>query len=132
MEFDTEALTSLAITYGIQLVSAIVTLVIGLYIVGFVVRLIGKVLEKSNTDPSLTGFVRSLVSILLKIMVYITAIGMLGVEMTSFIAILGAAGLAVGMALSGTLQNFAGGVMILLFKPYKVVILSRRRATRVP
>lgn len=120
MEFDTEALTSLAITYGIQLVSAIVTLVIGLYIVGFVVRLIGKVLEKSNTDPSLTGFVRSLVSILLKIMVYITAIGMLGVEMTSFIAILGAAGLAVGMALSGTLQNFAGGVMILLFKPYKV------------
>lgn len=53
-------------------------------------------------------------------MVYITAIGMLGVEMTSFIAILGAAGLAVGMALSGTLQNFAGGVMILLFKPYKV------------
>jgi len=81
---------------------------------------IGKVLEQSNTDPSLTSFIRSLVSILLKIMVYITAIGMLGVEMTSFIAILGAAGLAVGMALSGTLQNFAGGVMILLFKPYKV------------
>jgi len=78
------------------------------------------VLEQSNTDPSLTSFIRSLVSILLKIMVYITAIGMLGVEMTSFIAILGAAGLAVGMALSGTLQNFAGGVMILLFKPYKV------------
>ncbi len=120
MEFDTAALTSLAVTWGVQLVSAVITLIVGLYIVGFVVRLIGKVLEKSNTDPSLTGFVRSLVSILLKIMVYITAIGMLGVEMTSFIAILGAAGLAVGMALSGTLQNFAGGVMILLFKPYKV------------
>ena len=59
-------------------------------------------------------------SILLRIMVYITALGMLGVEMTSFIAILAAGGLAVGMALSGTLQNFAGGVMILLFKPYKV------------
>jgi small conductance mechanosensitive channel len=61
----------------------------------------------------------SLVSVLLKIMVYITALGMLGVEMTSFIAILGAAGLAVGLALSGTLQNFAGGVMILFFKPFK-------------
>jgi len=84
------------------------------------VKVIGKVLDQSNTDPSLTSFIRSLVSILLKVMVYITAIGMLGVEMTSFIAILGAAGLAVGMALSGTLQNFAGGVMILLFKPYKV------------
>lgn len=120
MEFDTAALTSLAITYGIQLLSAIVALVIGLYIVKIIVGVIGKVLEKSNTDPSLVGFIRSLVSILLKVMVYITAIGMLGVEMTSFIAILGAAGLAVGMALSGTLQNFAGGVMILLFKPYKV------------
>ena len=120
MEFDTEALTALAITYGIRLVSAVVALIIGLYVVNVVVKLIGKVLDKSNTDPSLTSFIRSLVSILLKIMVYITAIGMLGVEMTSFIAILGAAGLAVGMALSGTLQNFAGGVMILLFKPYKV------------
>jgi len=120
MEFDTAALTSLAISYGIQLLSAIVALVVGLYIVNIIVGVIGKVLDKSNTDPSLVGFIRSLVSILLKIMVYITAIGMLGVEMTSFIAILGAAGLAVGMALSGTLQNFAGGVMILLFKPFKV------------
>ncbi len=120
MEFDTVALTSLAITYGIRVVSAIVALIVGLYVVGIMVKVIGKVLDQSNTDPSLTSFIRSLVSILLKVMVYITAIGMLGVEMTSFIAILGAAGLAVGMALSGTLQNFAGGVMILLFKPYKV------------
>lgn len=120
MEFDTAELTSLAVTYGLQLASAVATLIVGLWIVRIVIGVVGKVMEKSNTDPSLTGFIRSLVSILLKIMVYITAIGMLGVEMTSFIAILGAAGLAVGMALSGTLQNFAGGVMILLFKPYKV------------
>lgn len=120
MEFDTAALTSLAVTYGLRVVSALVALVIGLYIVNLVVKLVGKVLEKSDTAPSLVGFVRSLMSVLLKIMVYITAIGMLGVEMTSFIAILGAAGLAVGMALSGTLQNFAGGVMILFFKPFKV------------
>jgi len=120
MNFDTSALTELAITYGLQLASAVATLVIGLYVVGIIVKIVGKIFERSNVDSSLRGFLSSMISILLKIMVYISAIGMLGVEMTSFIAILGAAGLAVGMALSGTLQNFAGGVMILLFKPYKV------------
>ncbi len=84
------------------------------------VALTRKVLDESAVEPSLTSFLGSMVSILLKMMVYITALGVLGVEMTSFIAILGAAGLAVGLALSGTLQNFAGGVMILFFKPYKV------------
>ncbi len=120
MEFDTATLTALAVTNGFGLLSAIATLIVGLYLVAFAVKVVGQIMEKSETDPSLRSFIESLVSILLKVMVYITALGMLGVEMTSFIAILGAAGLAVGMALSGTLQNFAGGVMILLFKPYKV------------
>lgn len=120
MEITTASLTAFAITYGLKLLSAIATLVIGLYLVKLVVSVIRKVLTKSEVDPSLLGFVSSMVSVVLKIMVYITSLGMLGVQMTSFIAILGAAGLAVGMALSGTLQNFAGGVMILLFKPYKV------------
>ncbi len=120
MEFDSAALSAFAVTYGIKLLSAIATLVIGLYIVGAIIKVINKMMERSNTDPSLRSFLSSLASILLKVMVYITALGMLGVEMTSFVAIIGAAGLAVGLALSGTLQNFAGGVMILLFKPYKV------------
>ncbi|NKB34980.1 MAG: mechanosensitive ion channel [Pseudomonadales bacterium] len=120
MNFDTAALTELGITYGLQLLSAIATLVIGLYVVSIIVKVVAKIFERSNVDPSLRSFLSSMVSIVLKIMVYISAIGMLGVEMTSFIALIGAAGLAVGMALSGTLQNFAGGVMILLFKPYKV------------
>jgi small conductance mechanosensitive channel len=120
MEFDTTALTPLAVTYGLQLLSAIATLVVGLYIVKTSIRIIGKVFDKSAVDPSLKSFLTSMFSILLRFMVYVSALGMLGIEMTSFIAILGAAGLAVGMALSGTLQNFAGGVMILLFKPYKV------------
>ncbi len=107
-------------TYGIKLLSALATLVIGLYIVKAIIGVLNKMMDRSNTDPSLRSFVGSLVSILLKVMVYITALGMLGVEMTSFVAIIGAAGLAVGLALSGTLQNFAGGVMILFFKPYKV------------
>lgn len=118
--FSTDVLLNAVFTYGPGLVKAILVLVLGLWAVKITTGVIKKMLNKSNVDPSLQGFLRSLVSILLKIMVYITALGMLGVEMTSFIAILGAAGLAVGLALSGTLQNFAGGVMILLFKPYKV------------
>lgn len=105
--------------YGPSLLSAILTLVVGLWIVKLIVGGVRKGLEKGETDKTLQGFIVSLVSVLLKIMVYITALGMLGVEMTSFIAILGAAGLAVGLALSGTLQNFAGGVMILFFRPFK-------------
>lgn len=120
MEFDTTALTSLAVNYGLQLLAAIATLVIGLYIVKIIIRVISRIFDKSAVDPSLKSFLTSMFSILLRVMVYISALGMLGIEMTSFIALLAAAGLAIGMALSGTLQNFAGGVMILLFKPYKV------------
>ena len=99
MEFDTATLTALAVTYGFGLLSAIATLVVGLYLVAFAVKVVGQIMEKSETDPSLRSFIESF--LLLKVMVYITALGMLGVEMTSFIAILGAAGLAVGMALFG-------------------------------
>ncbi len=119
-EFNTDSLLDLVWTYGPNLVKAVLVLVLGLWIAKLITGVVRKVLGKSNVDKSLQGFLASLVSILLKVMVYITALGMLGVEMTSFVAILGAAGLAVGLALSGTLQNFAGGVMILLFKPFKV------------
>ena len=118
--FNTDMLMSFVMTYGPNLIKAIAVLVIGLWVVKIIVGVVKRVLKKSEVDSSLKGFLSSLVSILLKVMVYITALGMLGIEMTSFIAILGAAGLAVGLALSGTLQNFAGGVMILFFKPFKV------------
>lgn len=106
-------------TYGLNLIWAILTLVVGLWIVKIIRRGVRKGLDRSETEETLKSFLISIITILLKVMVYITALGMLGVEMTSFIAILGAAGLAVGLALSGALQNFAGGVMILLFKPFK-------------
>ena len=80
MEFDTATLTALAVTYGFGLLSAIATLVVGLYLVAFAVKVVGQIMEKSETDPSLRSFIESLVSILLKVMVYITALGMLGVE----------------------------------------------------
>lgn len=111
--------TYIAMTYGLNIIWAILTLVIGLWLVNLISKGIRQGLEKGGTDETLKGFLVSFLTILLKILVYITALGMLGVEMTSFIAILAAAGLAVGLALSGTLQNFAGGVMILLFKPFK-------------
>jgi small conductance mechanosensitive channel len=120
MEFDTATITTFAVDYGIKIIAALATLVIGLYVVSIIRSVIMKVFERSKVDPSLRTFLSSMIAVLLKVLVYITALGVLGIEMTSFIAILGAAGLAVGMALSGTLQNFAGGVMILLFKPYKV------------
>jgi small conductance mechanosensitive channel len=120
MEFSQEAVTTLFVHWGTSLVLALATLIAGLFVAGVIGRLLGKVLDRAQVDPSLRSFLTSLTSTLLKVMVYITALGVLGIEMTSFVAILAAAGLAVGMALSGTLQNFAGGVMILLFKPFKV------------
>ncbi len=115
-----ERIYDLALFYGPKLIGAILTLIIGLWIIKLIQKTTKKAFERRNVDKSLRGFLNSMIGILLKIMLIISVIGMLGVEMTSFIAILGAAGLAVGMALSGTLQNFAGGVIILLFKPFKV------------
>lgn len=106
--------------YGLKLLGAIVVLIIGLWITKIITKQFNRLLKARNYDASLQGFLSSLTGILLKTLVIIAALGMMGIEMTSFIAILGAAGLAVGMALSGTLQNFAGGVMILIFKPFKV------------
>ncbi|MEZ5198432.1 MAG: mechanosensitive ion channel [Bacteroidales bacterium] len=110
----------LSITYGLKLLLALVTLIIGLWIIKLIIKGIGRSMEKKDVDPTLRQFLNSLLSMLLKVMLIISVISMLGVEMTSFVAILAAAGLAVGMALSGTLQNFAGGVMIVLFKPFKI------------
>lgn len=113
-------LTEIAFTYGPKLIGAIVVWIIGSMVVKWLIKTFSKVMDHKEMDASLKPFLKSLVSILLKTMLIISVLSMLGIQMTSFIAILGAAGLAVGMALSGTLQNFAGGVVILLFKPYKV------------
>ena len=113
-------MNELVISYGPKLIGAIVVWILGGWVIKMLVRGFKKLLDKRDVDDSLKPFLGTLVGTLLKIMLVISVLSMLGIEMTSFIAILGAAGLAVGMALSGTLQNFAGGVMILLFKPFKV------------
>ena len=113
-------LSDVAVAYGLKLVGAVVVLFICLWVIKAIMGGTRKAFEKRQMDESLKPFLLSMVNILLKIMLVISVLTMLGIEMTSFIAILGAAGLAVGLALSGTLQNFAGGVMILIFKPFKV------------
>lgn len=115
-----EKLIEMAVEYGPKLIDAILVLIIGGWIIKLFTHAFSKMLDKRNTDSSLKPFLKGIVATLLKIMLVISVLGMIGIQMTSFIAILGAVGLAVGMALSGTLQNFAGGVIILLFRPFKV------------
>jgi small conductance mechanosensitive channel len=119
VEILSAQLYSIIMVYGPKLIGAIITLIIGLWVISIVKKVVAKRLEEKKVDASLRGFFNSLIGILLKMMLFISVIGMMGVQMTSFIAILGAAGLAIGMALSGTLQNLAGGVMLLIFKPFK-------------
>ena len=116
----TDKAVGILIAYGPKLLLAILTLIIGLWVIKLFVKAFGKTMERSKTDVSLRRFLSSLIGILLKVMLVISVASMIGIKMTSFIAILGAAGLAVGLALQGSLANFAGGVLILLFKPYKV------------
>lgn len=120
LEGITSKIYDLGLKFGLKVLLALITLVIGLWIIKTLIRVIGKNFDNRKVDPTIHQFVTSLLSMLLKVMLFISVIGMMGVEMTSFVAILAAAGLAVGMALSGTLQNFAGGVILILFKPFKV------------
>jgi len=108
------------IEYGLSLLMAVAIIAIGFWVIKRINKLVSNLFKKKDYDPSLESFLASTISILLKVLVIITALSQLGIEMTSFVALLGAAGLAIGMAFSGTLSNLAGGVMILFFKPYKV------------
>ncbi len=115
-----DQVTQIGLDYGPKILGPIVVWIIGSWVIKIIISTFGKAMIKTKTDPSLQPFLLGLTGGLLKAMLVITVLGMLGIEMTSFIAILAAAGLAVGMALSGTLQNFAGGVMILIFKSFKI------------
>ena len=105
---------------GKNLLIALVIFYVGRLVIGLVVRALHKVMQKNDVDETLETFVCNLVRMVLLVVVIIAAIGALGIETTSFIAIFGAAGLAVGLALQGSLSNFASGVLIVLFRPYKV------------
>jgi len=113
-------LTETGILYGTKLLTSIAILVIGLWIIKRLVGVSKKVMEKSKIDVSLQKFLSNLLNWILKAILIITVLGQLGVATTSFVAIVGAAGLAVGLALQGALSNFAGGALIMIFKPFKV------------
>ena len=120
MEETIKGLQVLMTAYGLKVLGAIATLIIGIWLARWLARIVGKVLHKRSVDPTLTKFAISLVKIALITFVIISAISQVGIETTSFVAVIGAAGLAVGFALQGSLSNFASGVMLIIFKPVKV------------
>ena len=110
----------LGIDFGIKVATALAIFLIGKFLIRLVVSAVSKVMQKQSVDKTLETFICNLVRISLMVVVVIAAIGALGIQTTSFIAIFGAAGLAVGLALQGSLSNFASGVLIVLFRPYRV------------
>lgn len=112
--------TDVVFTNVPKIIIALLVLWIGWKLIKVLNRFMNKVYQRHTVDKSLQQFLNSLIDVILKILLFLTVMGIAGIKTTSFVAIVGAAGLAIGMALQGTLQNFAGGVMILLLKPFKV------------
>ena len=115
-----EQVRELAVSFGLNIIAALAILVIGIWIIKLIRRIVEKRLDKREIDPTLAKFLLNLIYFLLLTVVILAALSQLGIETTSFIAILGAAGLAVGLALQGSLANFASGVLLIIFRPFKV------------
>lgn len=118
-EYVNEFINAL-IAYSPKLISALFILIIGLYGIRLINRMVKKIMLKNEFDPTLSRFLANSLLWALRLLLFITVISRLGIESSSFVAILGAAGLAVGLSLQGSLSNFAGGVLIILFKPFRV------------
>ncbi len=116
---DTQAFVAMALPWGIKITMAIVIAVVGYWLTGWIVQLVKKSLNRIPLDPMLTDFVGTILKAVLLLVVVIAALNQLGVDTTSLIALLGAAGLAVGLAVKDSLQNFASGVMLILLRPFK-------------
>ncbi|MDD0998185.1 mechanosensitive ion channel family protein [Pseudomonas sp. TNT2022 ID1044] len=106
--------------YGSRVLLAVITLAIGWWLINKVTQKLGGLIALRNADLALLGFISSLANIILKVLLVVSVASMIGVETTSFVAAIGAAGLAIGLALQGSLANFAGGVLILLFRPFRI------------
>ena len=109
-----------SIDLGGRILAALIIFFVGKYLINWANKLFAKMLQNRNVDASIQSFLKSIVNITLLVMLFLAVIGKLGIELTSFAALLASVGVAVGMALSGNLSNFAGGVIILVFRPYKV------------
>lgn len=115
-----EQFTSLLIDYSPKLISALIILFVGLYAIRIINRLVRKIMVKRELDPTLSKFLADSLLWALRLLLFVSFISKLGIETSSFVAILGAAGLAIGLSLQGSLSNFAGGMLIILFKPFRV------------
>jgi len=120
IEEHSQTIIEMILVYGPKLLLALLVLVVGFLVIKRVVKLLDYTLAKREVDSTLRGFLDSLVGVLFKALLLISVASMVGIETTSFIAVLAAGGLAIGLALQGSLSNFAGGALLLLFKPYKV------------
>ena len=120
MENIIKEIQLVATSYGLKIIGAIFTIIIGIWIAKLLSKTLGKVLKKKNVDATLTKFLISIVKIGLIAFVFISAASQVGIETASFVAVIGAAGLAIGFALQGSLSNLAAGVMLIIFKPIKV------------
>ena len=109
-----------SVDLGGRILAALIIFIIGKFLINWANKLFAKMLEKRKVDASIQSFLKSIVNITLLVLLFLAVIGKLGIELTSFAALLASVGVAVGMALSGNLSNFAGGVIILVFRPYKV------------
>ena len=116
----TQQLIDFGIRAGERILIAVIVFIVGRFLISMLNKFVGRLMDKRKVDISIKTFVKSLVNITLTVLLIISVVGALGVETTSSAALLASAGVAVGMALSGNLQNFAGGLIVLLFKPYKV------------
>ncbi len=119
MEHWTNLITEWLAAYGLKVAGALAILIFGRIVVGLIASMVGRLLRRAKTEETLTKFVTSLTRIGLLIFVILAAVNTLGIETTSFVAVIGAAGLAVGFALQGSLANFASGVMLIIFRPFK-------------
>ncbi len=115
-----ETFIKILIDYSPKLISAFLILFVGLYAIRVINRLIRKIMVKRELDPTLTKFLADILLWVLRVLLFVTFISKLGIETSSFVAILGAMGLAIGLSLQGSLSNFAGGMLIIVFKPFKV------------
>lgn len=118
-DLNTELIMNYAIEYGTALIGAIAIFMIGKWVARRLANLVKKMMERGNVDPTITGFLSNIIYYVLFTIVIIAAIGTLGVETTSLAAVIAAAGLAIGLALQGSLSNLAAGVMIVLFRPFQ-------------
>lgn len=120
IELAFERLLENALNFSLKIISALIVLIVGIFIIRALRYFIKRIIDKRDVDPTVSGFLMNMISWLLKLLLFIAVVSKLGIETSSFVAVLGAMGLAIGLSLQGSLSNFTGGLLIIMFKPFRV------------